>query len=210
MARDWPISVLTLTIWVYWSTVFLLVFYKRIRHGHSAGVFPRHRSEKRLWWGVGLVFLLWNTLPYVAASLEGGLFGLPTWATTVPALYTLRSVSAVLAVTCYLMTLSCWIIMGRNWSMAIVPNQKTDLVTGGLFGWVRHPIYSLSILLMLCTAVTVATVPMLLVALLHITIMNIKASKEERHLTQQHGSSYSTYCQKVGRFVPRFREMATR
>jgi protein-S-isoprenylcysteine O-methyltransferase Ste14 len=93
--------------------------------------------------------------------------------------------------------------MGRNWSMAIIPDQKTELVTSGLFGWVRHPIYSLSILLMMCTAVVVSTVPMVLLAVLHVTLMNLKAQNEERHLTARHGLSYGNYCNQVGRFVPR-------
>ena len=205
MAKDWPVGVLTLTIWAYWGAVILLVLYKRMRHGQRAGVLPRHRWEKRLWYGVVPVFLAWNTFPALAALLQHGPFALPAWAADVPAVYALRCAAAVVGVLCYLGTLSCWLRMGRNWSMAIVPGQKTELVTGGLFGWVRHPIYAMSILLMACTAVVVATVPMLLVAALHVALMNFKARKEEQHLTARHGSSYLLYCQRVGRFVPRLR-----
>ena len=210
MPKDWPVSVLTLTIWAYWGTVIALVIYKRIRFGHAAGLIPRQRWEKRLWLGVVPVFLAWNTFPALAASLQDGPFSLPDWAVSVPAAYAFRCTTALLGVLCYLATLSCWLLMGRNWSMAIVPGQKTDLVTGGLFGWVRHPIYSLSILLMICSAVTVSTVPMLLVAVLHVILMNLKATNEERHLTQCHGSSYGTYCHQVGRFVPRVRSLVGR
>lgn len=210
MPKDWPIGVLTLTIWAYWSTVFLLVFYKRIRHGQRAGVLPRQRWEKRLWFAVGPVFLAWNTFPALAAWLDQGPFSLPTWASEVPAVFVTRAVAASLGVICYFCTLSCWLLMGRNWSMAIVPGQKTELVTSGLFGWVRHPIYSLSILLMICSAVVAANVPMLLVAILHIAVMNFKAMNEERHLTERHGSSYEAYCQAVGRFFPRLPGMAGR
>ncbi len=203
MTIDWPVGTLTLTVWAYWSTVFLLVFYKRIRYGQRAGVVPRQRREKRLWLGVCAVFLAWNTLPALAAYLDHGPFSLPDWAVSVPAVYATRCTAAVVGVVCYLATLSCWLLMGRNWSMAIVPSQKTELVTGGLFGLVRHPIYSLSILLMLCSALVVSNLPMILIATLHVSVMNFKANIEEQHLTERHGPSYLSYCQRVGRFLPR-------
>jgi protein-S-isoprenylcysteine O-methyltransferase Ste14 len=205
MTNDWPVLVLTLTVWAYWGTVILLVLYKRVRHGQSAGVVPRRRWEKRLWWGVVAVFLAWNTLPALAATLRHGPFALPAWAASAPAVSAARCGAAALGVACYLATLSCWLLMGRSWSMAIVPGRKTELITGGLFGWVRHPIYSMSILLMLCTAAVVANAPMALVAALHVAVLNVKARKEEEHLTAQHGPAYGGYCRRVGRFVPRLR-----
>jgi protein-S-isoprenylcysteine O-methyltransferase Ste14 len=208
MAKDWPVLAITLTIWAYWGTVFVLVLYKRLRFGQRSGVIPRHRWEKRLWWAVAPDFLAWNTLPFLAATLNGSVFGLPGWAGSVPWIMDVRCAAAGIGVLCYLATLSCWLLMGRNWTMAIDPSQKTELVTSGLFGWVRHPIYTLSILLMICTAVTVLTVPMVLVAVLHITVMNLKAKNEERHLSQRHGLTYGDYCNRVGRFVPRLRTLA--
>lgn len=203
MGKDWAILVLMLTVWAYWGTVIGLVLHKRLRHGQGAGVIPRRRWEKRLWLGIVPVFLAWNTLPAVAAVVRGGQFGVPPWAVGVTAVYAIRCAAAGLAVVAYLATLSCWLRMGRNWSMAIVPGQKTDLVTGGLFGWVRHPIYALSILLMTCSAVVVCNAPMLLVAAVHVALMNFKATMEERYLTECHGPAYGAYCLRVGRFVPR-------
>jgi protein-S-isoprenylcysteine O-methyltransferase Ste14 len=209
MAKDWPVLMLTLTVWAYWATVILLVLYKRIRYGQRAGVVPRNRREKRLWLGVGPVVLAWNVLPALALWLAAGLFGVPTWAGA-PAVVAFRFAAAALGVVCYLATLSCWLGMGRNWSMAIVPGQKTELVTTGLFGWVRHPIYALSMLLMLCSAAVLCTLPMVLVAALHIALFNLKAATEERHLTERHGASYTAYCQSVGRFVPRVGKLVGR
>ena len=99
MMKDWPVGILTLTIWAYWGTVFLLVFLKRIRHGQGAGVIPRQRWEKRLWLVVVPVFLAWNTFPALACTLDHGPFSLPDWAVNVPAIYTIRSAAAVLGVS---------------------------------------------------------------------------------------------------------------
>jgi protein-S-isoprenylcysteine O-methyltransferase Ste14 len=93
--------------------------------------------------------------------------------------------------------------MGRNWRMAVTPDQKTELVTTGLYGYIRHPIYALSILLMLCSAAVVPTIPMAGVAVVHILLMLAKARNEERFLRAAQGDAYAEYCRRTGRFVPR-------
>jgi protein-S-isoprenylcysteine O-methyltransferase Ste14 len=88
--------------------------------------------------------------------------------------------------------------------MAVTPDQKTELVTTGLYGYIRHPIYALSILLMLCSAAVVPTIPMAGVAVVHILLMFTKARNEERFLLGAQGDAYARYCRRTGRFVPRF------
>lgn len=205
MPRDWPAGLIALTIWAYWGTVVLLVVYRRVRHGQRSGVVPRDRQERRLWFAIVPVVLAWNVLPAVAATTRRGLFGLPHWADGMTAVFAVRSAAAALGVICYLITVYCWLLMGRSWSMAVVPRQKTELVTRGIYAWVRHPIYALSIALMLCTAIVAPTIPMLAVAAVHLVVMNLKARNEERHLTERHGASYTAYCGRVGRFFPRLR-----
>jgi protein-S-isoprenylcysteine O-methyltransferase Ste14 len=112
-------------------------------------------------------------------------------------------VAAVVAAACYFLSVYCWLLLGRHWSMAIVPGQTSQLVTGGLYRWVRHPIYSLQVALMLASAVIVPTVLMASFAYLHLVAMNLKARHEERHLEESFGPSYVDYCQRVGRFWPR-------
>ena len=88
--------------------------------------------------------------------------------------------------------------------MAVTPGEKTDLVTTGLYRTIRHPIYALSILLMMATAVVLPTPPMIAVALVNVTLTNLKARNEERHLLAMHGESYAAYLARTGRFLPRF------
>jgi protein-S-isoprenylcysteine O-methyltransferase Ste14 len=92
--------------------------------------------------------------------------------------------------------------MGKNWSMAVMPDQKTELVTTGLYAYVRHPIYALSILLMLCSAAVVPTAPMAVVAVVHVALMLAKARNEERFLLAAQGEAYARYCRRTGRFFP--------
>ncbi len=98
--------------------------------------------------------------------------------------------------------------MGQQWRMGIDPTQKIRLLVDGPFAKVRHPIYSLSILLMLCSVVVLPCPTMLLLAAIHITLMHIKARNEERFLLDTQGPSYAEYCRKTGRFIPFVRSRA--
>jgi protein-S-isoprenylcysteine O-methyltransferase Ste14 len=87
--------------------------------------------------------------------------------------------------------------------MAVTSHERTELVTTGMYAYLRHPIYAFSIALMACTAVIVATPPMLVVAAIHVVLMVLKARNEERYLLGVHGDVYRNYCRRTGRFLPR-------
>ncbi|MCH5374001.1 MAG: isoprenylcysteine carboxylmethyltransferase family protein, partial [Planctomycetes bacterium] len=106
------------------------------------------------------------------------------------------------AVLSFATTVRCWLAMGSNWSMAVNPKKPTRLLTEGVYSVVRHPIYALSLLLMLCTMLVVANLPMLLVGAIHITMLVGKAASEERYLLGLHGEAYAQYCRMTNRFLP--------
>jgi protein-S-isoprenylcysteine O-methyltransferase Ste14 len=203
MFKDVPLFILAATVGTYWGTVALLVLYKRVRHGRSSGLLPRRGYEWRLWALIVPVVLAWITLPMLAVGGRVAWLALPDWAHDGSWAYGPRWAAAVLAVACYLMSLYSWLLLGRHWSMAIVPGQTSQLVTRGAYRWVRHPIYSLSMGLMLASAVVLPTVPMVLVACLHLVAMNLKARYEEGYLGKSFGPAYAEYCRQVGRFWPR-------
>jgi protein-S-isoprenylcysteine O-methyltransferase Ste14 len=205
---DVPLLILALTISTYWTTVLVLVVYRRLRHGHSAGVFPRQRAERRLWRLIGPVWLGWNSLPWLALTLHVPGLAVPAWAADAPVIFGVRALAAALGVGCYLLSLACWLRLGRSWTMAVVPKQDTQLVTAGPYRWVRHPIYSLSILLMIVTAIVLPTLPMVVLAGLHLVALRRKARHEEGHLLERFGPQYARYCDEVGRFCPRIMRKA--
>jgi protein-S-isoprenylcysteine O-methyltransferase Ste14 len=204
MAKDLPLLVLVLTVCLYWDTVALLVLYKQLRHGQSAGVLPRQRFERRLWVAMLPVVAAWVALPLLTAGGRLPWLAVPRWAHENTMVLGVRWGAAGVAVGCYLLSVYCWLLLGRNWSMAVVPGQATRLVTRGLYRWVRHPIYGASVLLMISSALVLPTMPMVFLALSHLIVMNLKARHEERHLTERFGESYTAYCRKVGRFFPRW------
>ena len=93
----------------------------------------------------------------------------------------------------------------RGWQVLFAAAKSHTLATSGPYRYIRHPIYAFSILLMLCSVAIVPTLPMLVLAAIHIMMMNAKARSEERHLLAVHGDAYVRYLRTSGRFLPRHR-----
>jgi protein-S-isoprenylcysteine O-methyltransferase Ste14 len=93
--------------------------------------------------------------------------------------------------------------MGDSLRIGVDPSERTALVTGGPFRWVRNPIYSAMLVYVTGVAMLVPNlaglVALALLALgldLHVRLV------EEPYLAATHGTSYGRYAARVGRFVP--------
>jgi protein-S-isoprenylcysteine O-methyltransferase Ste14 len=93
--------------------------------------------------------------------------------------------------------------MGDSWRIGVDTEERTKLVTDGLFGLVRNPVYSmvaltyLGLVLMLGSALIIAGLLVLLVGLQ----IQVRAV-EEPYLLEVHGDEYAAYASRVGRFAP--------
>lgn len=201
---DLPCVVLAATVWVYWTCVGAMIIRVRRRTRKLSGIVPSQRVEQLMWIVWVPLVVAWMSLPVLAATRAAPPWGLPAFAQE-SAIVALRWVAAGVGLVCLGLSIECWLRMGKNWRMAVTPDQRTELVTTGLFGLVRHPIYALSILLMLCTVVVAPTTPVALIALIHIVLMIAKAHNEEKFLVGLHGAPYRHYLNRTGRFFPRLR-----
>jgi protein-S-isoprenylcysteine O-methyltransferase Ste14 len=168
----------------------------------DAGLVPEQPRERAMWMVWVPLVAAWIALPWLAQHRVDGLLGLPSFARE-DGFFAMRVIAAAGALCCWLATLSCYRRMGDDWRMDVSSSQ-TALITDGPFRRIRHPIYAFSILLMLASAVVLPTLPMLAIALVHVTLMNLKARNEEAHLAAMHGADYARYAARTGRFVPRF------
>jgi protein-S-isoprenylcysteine O-methyltransferase Ste14 len=91
--------------------------------------------------------------------------------------------------------------LGRNLTPFPKPSASTTLVQTGIYGFIRHPLYTA----VFCGSVGWALVwrsgPALLAALALAPLFDAKARREERWLRQQF-PEYSNYERHVRRFVP--------
>jgi protein-S-isoprenylcysteine O-methyltransferase Ste14 len=199
---DLPAVLLVITVWCYWSGVGAMIIRARRRSGDLAGLVPEKRSERALWVIWVPMVIAWIVLPWLALNRTSGWLAVPELARESVPYASLRWVAAAVALMCLGMTAWCWTRMGKDWRMDISETRKAALITDGLFAYVRHPIYTLSTLLMICSAIIIATPPMIFVAAVNLLLVNIKARNEERHLLVTHGEPYAQYLRRTGRFIP--------
>jgi len=201
---DFPLVLLTATIWTYWVGVGAMVVRLRRKMRKKVGLVPEQRIEQYMWLVWVPLVAAWNVLPWLALSRTQPPLGLPDFARA-DALYAgLRWAAAIIAMLSLALTVKCWVRMGKDWRMDVSTAEPTTLITDSLFHYIRHPIYAFSMLLMVCSAVIVPTTPMVAVALVHLVLMNLKARNEERHLLSVQGDAYARYLARTGRFFPRF------
>lgn len=194
---------------IYWGCVGAMVVRMRRRarrRGEPARVLIPAQVRERIMWGLWTpVIVSWMALPLAAGLAKPGgesWLSLPGIASA-GAFRACRAGAVLIAGGCLAASIVCWRHMGRHWRMAVDPNQESPLFTDGPFGAARHPIYALSILMMICSAIVVPTLLMAIVAIIHVILMNLKARNEEGHLLARHGSAYEEYRRRTGRFVPR-------
>ena len=200
---DLPALLLVATIWCYWFGVGVMIVRARRKRHDLAGLVPEQSFERAMFviW-IPLV-IAWIVVPWLALNRPDSMFAVPRFAREEPLYAALRWLAAVIALACLAMTAWCWSRMGKDWRMDVSKKRKGTLITDGLFAYVRHPIYALSMLLMLCSAVIIATPLMVGIWAVHLVLNHLKARNEERHLLATYGDEYAQYLRRTGRFFPR-------
>ncbi len=197
--RNLPALLLGLIILAYWARVVRLTLKTRRRTGRAGNFIPTEKVGRwlRLIWNP--VVVAWIALPLIVAFRGSALpQGLRPWPIPQPVTW----IALVIAAAAFAATLVCWKRMGKSWRMGIDPGEKTQLVLSGPYAYVRHPIYGLSSLLMLCSVVIVPSIAMVIVGLLHLLLLQWEARREERYLIKVHGQVYADYAAHTGRFFP--------
>jgi protein-S-isoprenylcysteine O-methyltransferase Ste14 len=93
--------------------------------------------------------------------------------------------------------------LGRNLTPYPRPRATAQLVQTGIYGVVRHPLYTSLIMLTLGWSLGWSSWPALVLALGLAVVLDRKARAEERWLRGKF-PEYTAYSQRVRRFVPRW------
>ncbi|MEU5991947.1 isoprenylcysteine carboxylmethyltransferase family protein [Spirillospora sp. NPDC047418] len=114
-----------------------------------------------------------------------------------------QAVGVVLAAVGLVATLAAQTSMGTSWRIGVQEDERTELVTGGVFALARNPIFTAMIL----TAAGLAAMVPNVIALfgLGLTVAAIQMqvrAVEEPYLLRAHGGDYTAYAARVGRFLP--------
>lgn len=171
-----------------------LLQHRRTGHTGFRGISGAPLSAE---WTGGVLFAVAMVLG-LAGPLLAVIGTVPTSAPT-----SLQVTGLVVALLGFAATFAGQVGMGTSWRIGVDATERTDLVTGGVFGLLRNPIFTAmvvaqaGVVLMVPTWVSVLA----LVALVAAVELQVRVV-EEPYLQRVHGAEYAAYCSRVGRFLP--------
>jgi protein-S-isoprenylcysteine O-methyltransferase Ste14 len=205
MIAEWCLRYLPLAFGVLF--IGGLLGYRALRFSRVYGFSPIHPPQAGDQSAHGFLFRVLLACFAIVLTL-GALAALwPDGLESIDPLYARRH-PALLGPGVVLVGLATWLVwrgqedMAASWRIGISPNERTELVTRGLFGFCRSPIY---LGLTLALAAFCCLVPGYLsggLLVLGVVLLQVQARLEEAHLLRLHGAAYAAYCARVGRFLP--------
>jgi protein-S-isoprenylcysteine O-methyltransferase Ste14 len=97
--------------------------------------------------------------------------------------------------------------MGRSWRVGVDPAERTALVTGGVFGQIRNPIFTAMITASVGLTAMVPNLLQLLALACLVAGAELQVRVvEESYLRRTHGIAYDRYAAIVSRFPTRRRQ----
>jgi protein-S-isoprenylcysteine O-methyltransferase Ste14 len=91
--------------------------------------------------------------------------------------------------------------LNAQWSADISLSNQPQLVTQGIYSWLRHPIYSSYCLIAPGLLLTTHNLAIGLLAGLYLSICFLRIPLEEAFLLRVFGRAYRDYCQKTPRLI---------
>jgi protein-S-isoprenylcysteine O-methyltransferase Ste14 len=93
--------------------------------------------------------------------------------------------------------------MGTSWRIGVDAGERTTLVTGGVFGVIRNPVFTAMIVATAGITAMTPTWAQLLVPAFVIAGIELQVRVvEEPYLRTTHGTAYTGYASRTGRFLP--------
>jgi protein-S-isoprenylcysteine O-methyltransferase Ste14 len=93
--------------------------------------------------------------------------------------------------------------LGKQWRFAAALRKDHELITTGPYGWVRHPIYTSMLGMLLATGAAYTWWPMFAAALIFFLVgTEIRIRSEERLLAEHFQDSFVAYRARVRGYIP--------
>jgi len=94
--------------------------------------------------------------------------------------------------------------LGVNWSPTLEIREKHELITRGIYGAIRHPMYASQWLLSIATPLLLQNwIAGWLNLVVFIFFYTFRVKAEEQMMLEQFGDQYRSYMQKVGAVFPK-------
>lgn len=114
----------------------------------------------------------------------------------------LRMAGIVIGVIAVVFFASATITMKTSWRVGI-PEEKTSLITDGIYKWSRNPAFVGFDLLYVSVCLMFFNVPLLIVSVWAAVILHLQILQEEEHMFKMFGEEYEEYKKHTLRYLGR-------
>lgn len=187
------------SVLLYWGGVLVQARRVRRRIGKSPNLKPRGTKERLLWAGWMLVIVGWLAEAFLIGRLDvSGFRIIPEFSNA-----TCLVIGLAVVALGYAGTLCCYAAMGDLWRIGIDHTKKVALVSSGPYRYIRHPIYSFQMVMLIGAFLLLPAGFSLVLVFAHLCCVRIKAADEEAYLLTTLGDEYRQYLARTGRLFPR-------
>lgn len=141
--------------------------------------------------------LVWFTVfAYIfsPAAISWASVSLPSWT---------RWLGVAGSVAAALLLVWMFTSLRTNITDSVTTRRDHNLVTGGPYRWIRHPMYTFGALLFLSISLIMGSWLIPLLGIPTYVILIHRTGIEEQKLQDQFGEQYQLYTERTGRFLPR-------
>ncbi len=138
---------------------------------------------------------------YIIVSLVFGILETPVGKAKIFSNFTSQTVGIVLLIFNLVVSLFSLINLKDSWRVGIVDNQKTELVTSGIYRFTRNPYFLTYILMFAAYTIILQNIILLVLSMFGFFFIHKMILKEEAYLYALHGDVYKQYKDKVPRYL---------
>lgn len=152
--------------------------------------------QEKLMLGLLFVGMFFVPIAYGASDwLDFANYSLPSWA---------GWLGVVLIAGAVLVFWRAHADLGLNWSPTLEIREKHELVTRGIYGTIRHPMYASQWLWVLAQPLLLQNwIAGFINLLVFVPFYFLRVREEERLMLEQFGDQYRSYMQRVGAVLPK-------
>lgn len=194
-----PDSLVRIVFGAVFFSVFSFGFYYRIKAHRQNDRFERMKNEGKttffilrlcggVLWLTALVFP-WYPELFVSIRYEP--------------LFTLQLTGLILSLMAIPMGISVFTSIGKNITDTVETRKNHQLVTNGIYRFIRHPLYTTGFLFFVGLGLFSSNWMMLILSMIVLVTLSIRTISEEQKLIEEFGERYTEYIRSTGKFIPK-------
>ena len=185
---------------ILFSGTGISIYFRSKADRNSGGSISRNADGNLMMTVIRLVGLvLWlSPLVYLAhpAWMGWSKIGLPDW---------VRWLGVGIGILCVLGIYWLFISIGSGITPTSATRKEHELVTSGIYRWVRHPLYTVGSSFIGAFGLMADNWFIIIMAALAFIAMAIRTPKEEANLIAKFGDEYRNYMKTTGAFLPKLK-----